>query len=145
VLGDLGRDEADAQHVAIAFLAREAEVRGQVLTYDVAVEQRDVPADPLAQHRAQRVGDRGLSCAGQPGEEDGEAPLGERWVAPPQFGGDRWRGEPARQIAAFSKQLSLLGTRDRSHPCASRYLVLRAVGVTVGEVHHPPERHDLQP
>ena len=44
VLGDLAGDETDPQDVDIAMLPRKAQLAGQVLADDVAIQQRDRPA-----------------------------------------------------------------------------------------------------
>ena len=73
VLGDLGRDIADALDVEIAVLFREAQLGGQVLTHNIAVQKGHGAATHFHQLDHQRVGDGGFARAGEAGEEHGEA------------------------------------------------------------------------
>ena len=70
---DLGRDETDAAQVDLPVLVGEAELAREVLAHDVSVEERDLPLPVLAQHRDERMRERGLAGAGKPGEQDHEA------------------------------------------------------------------------
>src|SRR5262249_2852730 len=65
-------DEADAQDVGVAVLAREAEALAQVGAADVAVQMLDEDAAPL-ELGADDLGDRALAGTGQAGEPEGES------------------------------------------------------------------------
>ena len=75
VPGDLGGDPPDPADVGLAVLLGEGQAGGQVPAYDVAVEAghraRALLEDPVHQ----RPGQRRLAAAGQPGEEQHQAPL----------------------------------------------------------------------
>ena len=87
MLGDLGGDVADAADVDVAVLLREAELAGEVLPDEVAVEHRDRPAAELQELREQHVGDRAFAAAGEAGEEHCKALLCARpgWLRRSSF------------------------------------------------------------
>ena len=73
ILGDLGRDIADAANVEVAVFLREAELRREVLTHDIAIKQRHRTPAHFHEFHHESVGDGRFSRPGEPGEEHGKA------------------------------------------------------------------------
>ena len=142
VLGDLGGDEADAGDVQVAVLAGEAQLGGEVLAHDVAVEERHRPSADLQQLHQEHVGEGGLARARQPGEEDGEPLPRARGAASPQLLQHLGEGEPGGNLAPPSQPLGELGGGKRLR----RRLpdpVLGHEGAAVGGVDPLRNAHEL--
>src|SRR5579872_5877174 len=101
VLRDFRGDIADAPDVDVAMLLRESKLGREMLTHQVAVEDRYRPSADFQKLRQQNIRDRGLARTGQTGKENGYA-LFRAWrKAAPQLLHNFWIGEPRRNIAAF--------------------------------------------
>jgi hypothetical protein len=109
VLGDLAGDEADAADVEVAVRLGEAQLAGQVLAHDVAVEQGHRAAARLHQLGVDDLGERRLAGAGQAGEEQGEALPAARRVDLAQFAHHLGVAEPVRDVVAEGQVLLQLG------------------------------------
>ena len=101
VLGDLGGDVADAADIDVAVFFREAQLGGQVFAHQVGIEQGYGTSPDLQELGAQNIGDGGLSGAGQPSKENGQAPKVARRIAAAQFLNYLRISEPAGNVAAF--------------------------------------------
>src|SRR6478609_2687348 len=75
VAGDLRGHPADAPDIGLAVGLAEGQSRGQVASYDVAVEAGHRAPALLEQQVHQRAGERRLAAPGQAGEEEHEALL----------------------------------------------------------------------
>ncbi len=86
VLGEERGDDAHAADVLVAILLGEAKIPCEVLADDVAVQALHVRKAPALELLEERLGERGLPRAREPGEPDDE-PL--RHVSPPSWFGSR--------------------------------------------------------
>ncbi len=121
-------------------LAREAELRGEVLAHDVAVEQRHRPAADLEQLELESASDGALAGARQAGEEEREALARPRRMAPRQLARHFGKGEPLRDLRSLLEPAPQLGAgeRQRARPrlAAPLELVLRQEAVLVRQEDH---------
>ena len=136
VLGDLGGDVADAADVDVAVLLREAELAGEVLADQVAVEDRDRAAAEFEELRQEHVGDRGFAGAGEAGEEDREALLVAGGMAAAEFLHDVGVREPVGDVGAVVEAIAELGAGDVENAGVFRHFVDRVVLVLVRDVDH---------
>jgi hypothetical protein len=72
---DLRGDVTDATNVDVAVFLRKAELGGEMLAHQIAVEERDRPAADFEKLGHKDVGNRGFACAGKTAEEDRQALL----------------------------------------------------------------------
>src|SRR4029079_3071546 len=99
--GESGRELGRPADVRLARRGIEAEVRGDVLTEDVAIDDRHVPA-ALAERGGKRLRDRRLAGPGQPGQEDHRAGRARRAATALRL---------AHETAAFARRRRLTSRR----------------------------------
>jgi len=66
ILGDFGGDIADAPYVDVAMFLGESELARQVLSHQIAIEQRDRPSAHFEELGDQRIGDGRFARTGSP-------------------------------------------------------------------------------
>ena len=96
--GYLRRDVSDPADVDVTMLLREAELRREVLSHQVAVKHRHRPTAHFEQLHEQGIGDGRLTGARETGEENSETLAGARRVGPSELGCDLRIGEPFREF-----------------------------------------------
>ncbi len=145
VLSDFGGNAADAADVDVAVLLGEAELRGQVLAHDVAVQQGHRPAAHLEQLHHEGVGDRRLARAREARHEYCEALLVPGPMGLAKLADDVWVREPFRDLSPIGQTIAELAAGNREGSGVFRNLVDRLIGVIVRDVHHHLEGDHLDP
>lgn len=139
----LGRDEGDSGDVLVPVLGGEAQLLGQLGSDGLSEEHRDRSSTLLVQRDLKGTSDRVLARVVVTCEEDGESLLSARRVGLPEDLDDLRVREPLRNWGTGAESFPDLGTGEVEGRCTLWHLVLWHVLVSVRQVRHLCEGHDL--
>ena len=142
VFRNLGGDVADAADINVAVFLGEAELGGEMLPDEVAVEHRDRAAADFEKFGHEHIGDGGFAAPGKSTEENGEALLVAGRETATQFHRHFREGEPARNVTAFVEAVAQLGPGEVEDAGVFRHFVRRKIFILIFEVDHHLEGHN---
>ena len=144
-LGQLGRHERYALDIPMPILPRKPQLRRQARTHRLAQQQRHRPSPLLMQRHIQRPRHGIFAAVLVPCQENGEPLLEPRRMTLPQHPHHLRVREPLRDILAGPQPTPQLRPRNIQRPHPLFHLVVGPILITIRQINHLLERHDLDP